>query len=51
MLPTSAVGLNDERYFANRIGTETSYLRSGQRHFQGGVFSGKNGASGIHETK
>ena len=26
-------------------------LRSGQRRFQGGVFSGKNGASGIHKTK
>ena len=26
-------------------------LRNGQRRFQGGVFSGKNGASGIHETK
>ena len=26
-------------------------LRNGQRRFQGGVFSGKNGVSGIHETK
>ena len=26
-------------------------LRNGQRRFQGGVFSGKSGASGIHETK
>jgi hypothetical protein len=26
-------------------------LRNGQRRFQDGVFSGKNGASGIHETK
>ena len=26
-------------------------LRNGQRRFQGGVFSGKSGASGIHATK
>ena len=26
-------------------------LRNGQRRFQGGVFSGKIGVSGVHETK
>jgi len=52
--------LGDQRHVFGRFGAgdrqfrgdfQAPGLRSGQRRFQGGVFSGKNGASGIHETK
>jgi hypothetical protein len=33
-----------------RLNFQAFGLRNGQRRFQGGIFSGKNGASGIHEA-